>query len=329
MMKRTSQVGPLAAGAAVWLMLWTSPAAASLAPSEAEQVRHEVATAQNVGHVRALVARPDLTSSEAAEAMAAAMSSTPVDPPHAAFLHELVFGSASAASRPMLAVAVVHGLLARADSLLGQHQTDLDRAASAVAELERAYALVEDVAIADAQSNVTDSAREECARALRDHVARNAVLRPDTTVSPAVAAVRAQAAIALLDASADTPSRRVDVANALALTAARRAALVELGVLVLDTGGSEARVSAVRALLDHLGIASASGDVVEAVVLGDERASRVRARAGAIVAVAAPSSATSADAAPWGAEAPPPPVDAATMAAARGLAAAAVRRALE
>jgi hypothetical protein len=309
------------------LLSSASGARASLAPSESEQVRYEVSTAQNVAHVRALVARPDLTSDEAAAAMERAMGPTPVDAAHAAYLHELVFGSASAASRPIVAVAVVRGLLARADALLAR-ANDLDRSPVAIAELSRTYDLVEDVVAADAQSNITDTARAECSRALAEHFARNAtVLHPDEAVGPALASVRAQAAIALLDATPDTPSRRVDAANALGLSGARRAALIELGMLVLDAGGSEARILALRPVLARL---PGARDGVEAIVVGDAHASKIRARGGAVIAVdAAPAVALTEAHSPWGSEVAPPSIDEATLGLVHDLASAAVRRALE
>ena len=51
-----------------------APSRASLTPSEAEQVRRGVATASDLGRVRALVARPDLSSDEAAAAMIAPLT---------------------------------------------------------------------------------------------------------------------------------------------------------------------------------------------------------------------------------------------------------------
>jgi hypothetical protein len=321
--KRSIALGVIAGA----LMVAGSEARASLAPSETEQVRHEVSTAQNVAHVRSLVARPDLTSDEAAAAMASAMTATPLDDAHTAYLRDLVFGSSSAASRPTVAVAVVRGLLARADTVLRQHGQDLDRAAPALAELARAYDLVEEIVATDAQANVTDTARTECAHAIAQHFARNHVLRPDEPVAPAVASVRAQVAIALLDATPETPQRRVDAAESLALTGPRRAALIELGMLVLDGGGSGARVAELRPLLERL---PGARDGAEAIVIGDAHASQLRARGGAVVAVDAAPAATVTEArSPWGSEVAPPPIDEATLALVHDLASAAVRRALD
>jgi hypothetical protein len=316
----------IAAGAAC--LAWSASGFASLAPSEAEQVRHEVFHAQNVGHVRAMVARPDLTSDEACAAMAAAMTATPLDETHAAFLKELVFGSASAASRPILAVASVRGVLARADTLLTGSARDIERNPLVMAELSQAYDLVEDVVEADAQANIPDSARTDVARLLAEHFARNAaVLQPEQLVGPALATVRAQAAIALLDATPDTPGRRVDVADELALSGARRAALIELGTLVLDSGGSETRTASLRPLLQRMPLAR---EGAEAIVIGDKGTAHLRARGGAVMMIAAaPTTAISEAHSPWGEEVPPPPIDEATLALVHDIAAAAVRRALQ
>jgi hypothetical protein len=259
--------------------------------------------------------------------MTDAMVATPIDAARIEYLHDLVFGSVSAGSRPTLAVAVVRGLLARADALLS-HANSLDRGSMALDELARAYAFIEDVVASDAEANITDSARTECARALAAHFAHNGtVLHPDEPVSPAMANVRAQAAIALLDATPDTPGRRVDVANNLGLSGPRRAALLELGMLVLDAGGSDARVIALRPLLERV---PGARDGAEAIVIGQKQASPLRARSGAVVAVDAGSRAAVTEArSPWGSEVAPPPVDEATMALVHDLASAAVRRALD
>jgi hypothetical protein len=327
-MSENRAFGKIAVGAAA-AAFWCSGSAAwaSLAPSELEQIRHEVATVQNVAHVRSLIARPDLTSDETAAAMAAAMSSTPVDADHQAYLHELVFGSASAAPRPIVAVAVVRGLLARADTLFARG-ADVARAPNAVAELGRAYALIEEIVSADPQANITDTARTECASALADHFARNGTLLHPGEAAPApIASARAQAAIALLDATPDSPERRVDAANALGLIGARRRALIELGLLVLDAEGDDARVAALRPMIERL---PGARDGAEAIVLGGADASKLRARGGAVIAVDASSpQAVARGGSGWGGDVAPPSMDEATVSLVHDLASAAVRRALE
>src|ERR1019366_6373720 len=116
----------LFAVAAAAIATIAAPSRASLTASETEQVRRGVATATDLGRVRALVARPDLSADEAAGAIAAPATMTPLDRAHASFFHELVFGESSAPSRPVLAAAAVRAVLARADAVLGQHGLDLD-----------------------------------------------------------------------------------------------------------------------------------------------------------------------------------------------------------
>ncbi len=289
-------------------------------------MRHDVAVAQNLAQIRALVARPDLTSGEASSAMSEALATIVLDPSHVAFLRELVFGAASVTSRPVLAVAVVRGLLSRVDSLLAQHPLELARNRAALDEIARAYALVEDVVGADERDNVTRSARADCAHALKDHIARNAaMLRPDSPVPMAVAAARAQAAIALLDALSASPVRRVDAAEALGLEGPRRAVLVQLGVLVLDSGGSDGAAPSVRAPLERLPGARAA---VEAIFVGDE-SGPLRGRDGLVLVLAHPPSTATEANCPWGDDPGGLAIASTTTAAARALASIAVDRALE
>jgi hypothetical protein len=298
---------------------------ASLTPSEAEQVRRGVATATDLGRVRALVARPDLSSDEAAAALIAPLRTTIVDPPHAIFLHDLVFGDSSVASRPVLAVATLRGALARADAVIAQYAPDLERSAAGLAELTRLYAWVEQLAAVGSTANVPDSARELCAAALADHLARNgAVLAPQSAVGAQVARVRAQAAIAMLDLMPDAATRRIDAADRLALTGARRALLIERGVLALDASGSDARAAALRGLFDRL---PALHDGLEAIVVGAEGAT-YSARDGAVLTTADDPGGNAGALLLWGADVRAPPGDGWTTAVARGLATRAVTRAL-
>ncbi len=257
-----------------------APSRASLTPSEAEQVRRGVQTASDLPRVRALIARPDLSSDEAAAAMTAGLTTTPIDAAHITFFHDLVFGDASIASRPVLAVATVRGALARADAVIGQHGLDLERSPASLAELTRIYAWVEQVASASGASDLPESARAQCAHAVADHLAHNAaVLSPSLPVQGTqVPRVRAQIAIALLDLMPDAPTRRIDAADALSLTGARRALLVERGVLALDEG-REPRMAALRGLFDRL---PALRDGIEAIVVGGDPAT-FAARGGAVV----------------------------------------------
>ncbi len=302
-----------------------APSRASLTPSEAEQVRHGVQNATDLARVRALVARPDLSADEAAGAMIPAMSATPFDAAHVGYQHDLVFGEGAAASRPVLAVASVRGAVARADAILNQHAPDLDRAPAPLAELGRIYAWIEQVAAADPAANVPDSARSQCERVLADHVARNAtVLSPQVAVGPAVARVRAQAAIALLDLLPNATTRRIDAADALALTGARRALLVERGVLALDAGSTDDRIAALRALYERL---PALHDGVEAIVVGGDPAT-LKGRDAIITTPVDPGGNAGAMLL-WGSDVRSPPGDGWTTAVARGLATATVARVLD
>jgi hypothetical protein len=317
-------LGLVAATAAAAILMIAAPSRASLTASETEQVRRGVATASDLPRVRALVARPDLSPDEAAGAIATPATSVALDPAHASFFHELVFADASAPSRPVLAVAAVRAILARADVVLGQHGVDLDRAPLALAELDRAYAFVEAIAAAGPAANVPPSTRAACAAALRDHLGRNAnVLSLASVVASPVARVRAQAAIAFLDLMPDAATRRIDAADGLGLTGARRALLVERGVLMLDAGASDAHVAAFRALFDRF---PGLRDGLEAVTIGTDATGLV-ARDGAVVATGADPGGGAGAALLWGNDVRSPPGDGWTTAVARGLATAAVSRA--
>lgn len=297
---------------------------ASLTPSESEQVRRGIATASDLGRVRALVARPDLSPDEAAAAVGAPMKTTALDANHLAFLHDLVFGDTPDSSRPVLVVAVMRGVLARADALIAQHPLDLERTPAALAELQSAYGYVEQVAAAAPAANLPASTRTECATALAAHEAHNAtVLSPQATVGPAVALVRAQAAIAYLDLAPDGATRRIDVADGLGLTGARRAMLLERGLLALDAGGPDARIASLRELLDRL---PALRDGLEAIVVGRD-VPGLSARDGAVLATGDDPGGAAGPTLLWGADVRSPPGDGWTTAVARGLATVAVSRA--
>jgi hypothetical protein len=232
-----------------------------------------------------------------------------------------VFADASTASRPVLAVASVRALLARADAIISEHTVDIERRADALSELRRIYGLIEEVAAAGTAGNVPASSRAACAKVLAEHFAHNAVLGPQAPVGAGVAVARAQAAIALLDLQADGVTRRVDAADALALTGARRALLLERGILFLDeTGVAEGRIASLRTMLDRL---FTTRDGLEAVVVGE--ATRLTARDGAVVPVPAPDAATPTL---WGTDVEPPAIDPFTTAIARGLAGAVLSTAI-
>lgn len=306
------------------MLAWAAPAAASLTQSETEQVRGYVTTESHPDRVRALVARPDLTPDESAAAMSAALAGTTLDDRMVAYLEEVVLGAPSVATRPVLAAAIVRALLGRADAIYAQHPADLDRDEAARGQVARAYGFVAGE-VSGADSSMTDAGRADIAKALTDHVARDAsMLHFDVQLPQPVAKLRAQAALALLDAMPDGVTRRVDAADKLGLAGPRRAALVETGLLVMDAGGSDDRVAAVRSLLTQL---PGAREGTEAVYVGDEHAV-FKSRA-PVVSTSDASGALGEAGSPWTGEADPPAVDAATMAIARGLAAAAVHHAVE
>jgi hypothetical protein len=297
---------------------------AALTTSETEQIRGYVTSSTHADRVRALVARPDLSADESAEAMTAALAGTTLDAPRMAFLGEVVQGGGSAASRPVLAVAVVRAVLARADALYALHPADLQRS-PALTDIARGYVFVAGEA-SGADPGVDASAQAGCGKALADHIARNAsLLKLDVPAPVQVAHLRAQAAVALLDAMPDGPMRRVDAADKLGLTGLRRSAFVEQGLLVMDATGADARVAEVRALLDRI---PGAREGAEAVFVGDSQA-LFRARAAVVSTDDAPPGPLGEAASPWAPEGAPAEVPASTMAVARGLAAAAVRRALD
>src|SRR4051812_36318323 len=124
-------------GALVASALATNDARAVLTASEQDQVKQAVVSGHVAGaaRVRSLVARPDLTPEESAAALSAPFASVPFTELRAAFVKELLFGGASAASRPVLTVAATRALFARADAVLGKNLGDLASHADAVTEL--------------------------------------------------------------------------------------------------------------------------------------------------------------------------------------------------
>jgi hypothetical protein len=302
----------------------SASASASLTTSESEQIRGYVASADHADRVRALVARPDLTPDESAAAMASALGGIALDDRHAAYLGEVVRGAPTPATRPVLALAIVRGLLARVDALYAAHPADLDRATAALVEIGLAYDFAA-TQVSAPDTSMTDASRADVGRALSDHVARNAsLLRLDAAVGPAVARLRAQVALTMLDSLPDGPTRKIDAADKLGVSGARRAVLVDLGLLLLDRGGSDDRITQVRAVIERLPQAR-EGAV--ALFIGDAPTA-LRAR-GRVITVPDATGPLGEASSPWGGEADPPQVPALTMSVARGLADAAVARAVD
>lgn len=243
----------------------TSPASAALTSSEKAQLRDFVASARmpNAGRVRTLVARTDHSESESIEAMTDALTPVPFTAERAAFVKEVVFGGASAPSRPLLSVAVVRALVARADAVYQKYVGGLDHEPRAIDELIAIYGFLDgEIANAghpttdshDAHAGIPKASYEAASKAVRDHVEQHPQwLKGAGTIPESVGRVRAQAQALLLDLLPDGLTRRVDAADRLGLTGARRRMLVEWGTLFADAGKlDDAKVGHVRDVLARL-----------------------------------------------------------------------------
>lgn len=287
-------------------LLVASTAAASLTPSEEVILKQYVAGAQrqNAARVRAVVARPDLTPDESAEALSHALAATPVSDARVGFLRELLFGAGSQASRPVLAAAVTRALLARADAIFDRAPL-LERPCSrrpeclgdvgptdAGEELLRIYAFLDaDVANAgtvtgtavhDPSSGIDEATYAACAKALGEHLNRHAAaLRPGSALSPVASRIRAQAMLAAFDMGEDSPTRAIDGALRLGLDPPQRQVLLERGVLFLDDGKSSSGLAAAAALVRRLPRSSLAG--VEAVFFGADARPELRAHGSVLV----------------------------------------------
>lgn len=328
-----------AAGLALALALAVgvaSPAQAALTSSEKAQIRDFVggARAENAARVRALVARTDLGADESIAALAEAVAPVPFTDARGIFLRELMFGTASASSRPLLAHAVTRSLLGRADAVYQKYVGGLDHEPRAIAELVAIYAFI-DGAIAnagrptlaahDGSAGISAAAYEDCSKALREHVEKNPRwLKGDGAIPETVGRVRAQAQSTLFDMLPDGLTRRVDAADRLGLGGARRKMLVEWGVLLADTGKlDEAKAERVRQTLSRLPGARVDLSLIYA---GDDRGP-LRTR-GLVAYVGGPTSAV-VDASPFGEEVESTTVDRELSAIVEDLAVIAVKRALD
>lgn len=269
----------LASLATMALMFASETASATLTSSEKGQIRDFVASARaaDAGRVRSLVARTDLSPEESVSVLSEALAPLAFTEQRAVFLRELVFGGASAPSRPLVAQVVVKSLLARADAILQKYAGSLDHEPRSLVELTSIYAFI-DGAIAnagkptlaahDASAGIPAAIYEECSKALRDHVEHNARwLKGDAAIAESAARTRTQAQLALYDMLPDGLTRRVDAAERLGLKGARRQMLIESGILFEDGGKLEdAKVERVRQVLTKLG--AVRGEI-EAIVATD------------------------------------------------------------
>jgi hypothetical protein len=262
-MNRLSRLLSLAPALA--LVLSPRPARATLTSSEQGQIVSYIGEGRlpTAARVRALVARPDLTADESAQALVTALSPLTFTDARAAYLHELLYGESSVTSRGVLVVAVTRALGARADGVLSRHEADLDQDPASIAELTRLFAFLDgDVANAghphgvshDPNAGIGAQAYDDAAKALASVIEHHPRwLKGDATIPAAAEPVRAQLQLAILDMTNDTTMRRFDAADRLWLTGVRRAPLTESGMLLLDDGHTDpARIAAVRGLLARL-----------------------------------------------------------------------------
>jgi hypothetical protein len=298
---------------AALVSLWSAEARASLTSSERAQIRDFVAgaRAENASRVRSLVARTDLTADESANALVEATKPVAFTPQRARFFQEMTFASSSAASRPVLVRALVRGLLARADAVHHQFVGGLDHEPRAIAELMAIYAFVDErvanagnptPVAADGANGISRAAYEDCAKALGAHIDGNRRwLKGSGQIPAAVAPLRAQAQVTLLDLSPDRTTRYVDVAAMLGLSTARSDLLVRHGLLLADAGNvDDAHVSRVGAWLSVL----PDGRAGASVLYASPSSSVLRAR-GQVLAVSPGASPY-----PFGEEVSPGPWDA-------------------
>ena len=295
-------------------------AQAALTSSERGQIRDYISRgeAQNAGRVRALVARTDLTVEESISALTEAVSIVPFTDNRAAFLREMTFGVASAASRPLLANAVVRALCARADAVLQKVAGGLDHEPGAIAELSAIYGFIDGV-VAGGQG-VSVAAQTETSDTMSQHLDRNPRwLKTDGSVPEMVGRLRAQAQIALIDLLPTGTTRNVVAADRLGITGARRQMLIEWGVLLQDAGAIDnAGAERVRQVLLRIPSARAG---LELLYAGTDRGP-LRAHGG-IAAVS-----THGDDKPFGSELTPLTVDLVSSGVTQDLATLAVNRAL-
>jgi hypothetical protein len=321
---------------------WSGDARAVLTASEQDQVRQLVVSGQlglveRAARVRALVARPDLTPDESAASLSAPLASVPFTEARAVFLRELIFGGASAPSRAVLVTATVRALFARADAILAKSPGDLDARPDAAAELLRLYAFLDErIANAgqprgvahDPSNGIPESAYAECAKVLGEHVKTHAArFKGDAKVSPATSRVRAELQIAALDLMSDASTRRVDAADRLALTGARRRFLTTSALLWLDDGKvDDAPLDHLRLVLDRFALASTRES--EAIWIGDAQHGLTSRGRIVRVGIASPPSATSAGERVWPSDVDPGSIDPFAFEATRAIALVSIPRAL-
>jgi hypothetical protein len=299
---------------------------AALTSSEKAQLRDFVASAriENAGRVRTLVARTDHTEAESIAALVEAVAPVPWTPERAAFVKEVVFGGASAASRPLLAVATTNAALARADSVYQKYTGGLDHEPRAISELVSIYSFLDaEIANAPKQAGIPVASYEAASKAMRDHVEKNPRwLKGDGAIAETGGRVRAQAQVLLFDLLPEGTTRKVDAADRLGLKGSRRQILSDWGILLADAGKiDEAKAAAIRNVLARL---PGAREGVELLFAGEDRGGQLRAR-GTIAYVGA----SGGEAYPFDNDVSPGTFDASTSAVALDLSVMAARRALD
>ena len=326
------RLGAALLGAAIFF--GANVANAALTSSEKGQIKDFVAgaRAENAQKVRSLVARTDLTPEESSAALTEAVVPVAFTEQRGIFLEQMAFGGASAPSRPIVVLAEVRALVARADAIFQRYVGGLDHEPRAIQELVAIYGWL-DATIAnagkptstahDGSAGIPPATYEECSKVLRAHIERQARwLKGDGAVPDAIGRLRAQAQVTLVDMLPDGLTRRVDAADRLALTGARRTMLTDWGILFADAGKlDDKRLERVREIFSRLPAVRADLGLVYA---GAERTGQpLRARG--LVEYVAPAAAPY----PFPGKDVPAAYDPATSAVAHDLAVIAAKRALE
>ncbi|MGH7283391.1 MAG: hypothetical protein ACRELY_17830, partial [Polyangiaceae bacterium] len=171
-------------------------------------------------------------------------------------------------------------LLARVNDVMAKNEGDFDAHADSVAEVTRIFAFLDqEIAAAGPkrgvggppESGISPATYDDAAKAIGDTLATHPKwLKNDAQLSVTASKVRAQAELALVDMMNESPTFRVDVAEKLALTGARRSFFLELGVLPLDDSKApDARVEAARDIFLRMPAGRAA---VGGVFFGDDKA---------------------------------------------------------
>lgn len=238
-------------------------ASAALTDSEKAQIQGFVRAGEvkNAARIRALVARPDLSASEAAEPLASGFGSVVFDEKREQLTREILLGPGSVASRNALTAPIVTALLARASAAMAAMPTletgpEAQKADRLAAEQVRIHRFVTQVIANagrpaidghDVAAGIRDDALKACIEAYRVYFERHA---RGLVGGPSLVAVRAQASLAVIDLSRGLLGRH-EVSALLGLTGPRKLAFERHGVLIEDGGtASDERLAEVARFLD-------------------------------------------------------------------------------